>query len=116
VAVDTTTTRKAAATKAPTPAHKARRRSSVALKILMAVTGIVLILFLYAHMIGNLKIFFGEETFDHYASWLRTIGTPLLPHDWYLWIQRGGLTLRSSTRTGPRCRAATRPARCAGAA
>ncbi|MEU8230920.1 succinate dehydrogenase cytochrome b subunit [Actinoplanes sp. NPDC048967] len=64
----------------------------MALKILMAVTGLLLVGFLYAHMIGNLKIFFGAETFDHYAHWLRTIGTPLLPQDWYLWIQRAVLT------------------------
>jgi succinate dehydrogenase / fumarate reductase, cytochrome b subunit len=79
------------------PAASARRparvRSSVALKILMAVTGILLVLFLFAHMAGNLKIFFGGPTFDHYAHWLRTIGTPLLPETWYLWIQRGGLTV-----------------------
>lgn len=76
---------------APAPAKK--RASSVALKIFMAVTGILLVLFLYAHMIGNLKIFFGEGTFDHYAHWLRTIGNPILPNEWYLWIQRGGLTI-----------------------
>jgi succinate dehydrogenase / fumarate reductase, cytochrome b subunit len=58
----------------------------------MALTGLLLTAFLYAHMIGNLKIFFGEETFDHYAHWLRSIGTPLLPEAWYLWIQRAGLT------------------------
>jgi len=75
----------------PAPAKK--RTSSVALKIFMAVTGILLVLFLYLHMIGNLKIFFGETTFDHYAHWLRTIGEPLLPQQWYLWIQRGGLTV-----------------------
>jgi succinate dehydrogenase / fumarate reductase cytochrome b subunit len=76
------------------PALKPRRgaRSSLALKILMAVTGLLLVGFLYAHMIGNLKIFLGAETFDHYAHWLRTIGTPLLPQDWYLWIQRSVLT------------------------
>lgn len=76
---------------APAPAKK--RASSVALKIFMAVTGILLVLFLYLHMIGNLKIFFGATTFDHYAHWLRTIGTPLLPNEWYLWIQRAGLTI-----------------------
>jgi len=59
----------------------------------MAVTGILLVLFLFAHMAGNLKIFFGGATFDHYAHWLRTIGTPLLPETWYLWIQRTGLTV-----------------------
>ncbi|WP_306214132.1 succinate dehydrogenase cytochrome b subunit [Actinoplanes sp. RD1] len=63
------------------------------MKIFMAVTGLLLVAFLYVHMIGNLKIFFGAETFDHYAHWLRTIGTPLLPQDWYLWIQRFVLTV-----------------------
>ena len=59
----------------------------------MAVTGILLMLFLFAHMAGNLKIFFGGPTFDHYGRWLRTIGTPLLPETWYLWIQRTVLTV-----------------------
>jgi succinate dehydrogenase / fumarate reductase cytochrome b subunit len=65
----------------------------VSLKILMAVTGLLLIGFLFAHMAGNLKIFVGAESFDHYAHWLRTIGMPLLPESWYLWIQRAGLTV-----------------------
>ncbi len=69
-----------------------KRRASVALKLLMAGTGMLLVLFLFAHMIGNLKIFFGGPTFDHYAHWLTTIGSPLLPEGWYLWIQRAGLT------------------------
>ncbi|MFI6759923.1 succinate dehydrogenase cytochrome b subunit [Micromonospora sp. NPDC050417] len=68
-------------------------RSTVGKKAVMAVTGILLVLFLIAHMLGNLKIFFGAASFDHYAHWLRTIGTPLLPEVWYLWLQRGALTL-----------------------
>ena len=59
----------------------------------MAATGLLLVGFLFAHMIGNLKIFVGAESFDHYAHWLRTIGVPLLPESWYLWIQRAGLTV-----------------------
>ena len=59
----------------------------------MAVTGVLLVLFLFAHAAGNLKIFFGAGAFDHYAHWLRTIGTPLLPNEWYLWIQRTVLTV-----------------------
>jgi succinate dehydrogenase / fumarate reductase cytochrome b subunit len=54
----------------------------------MAVTGIILVLFLIAHMLGNLKIFTGETSFDHYAHWLREIGAPLLPGVWFLWILR----------------------------
>jgi succinate dehydrogenase / fumarate reductase cytochrome b subunit len=68
-------------------------RSSVSLKILMAATGLLLVGFLFAHMAGNLKIFVGAGSFDHYAHWLRTLGTPLLPYEWYLWIQRTVLTL-----------------------
>jgi succinate dehydrogenase / fumarate reductase cytochrome b subunit len=68
-------------------------RSAVTLKLLMAVTGLLLVAFLFAHMAGNLKIFVGAESFDHYAHWLRRLGTPLLPEQWYLWIQRAGLTL-----------------------
>ncbi|MEU7868884.1 succinate dehydrogenase cytochrome b subunit [Dactylosporangium sp. NPDC049140] len=74
------------------PVKVRRKRSSIALKILMAGTGILLVLFLFAHMAGNLKIFVGAEAFDHYAHWLRDLGTPLLPRTWYLWLQRGGLT------------------------
>ncbi|WP_372441419.1 succinate dehydrogenase cytochrome b subunit [Plantactinospora mayteni] len=66
-------------------------RSSIGLKAVMAVTGILLVLFLIAHMLGNLKIFFGPASFDHYAHWLRTIGSPVLPDTWYLWIQRAVL-------------------------
>jgi succinate dehydrogenase / fumarate reductase cytochrome b subunit len=68
-------------------------RSTVGMKALMAVTGILLVLFLFAHMLGNLKVFVGAESFDHYAHWLRQIGTPLLPETWYLWIQRAVLTV-----------------------
>ncbi|MER7273016.1 succinate dehydrogenase cytochrome b subunit [Dactylosporangium sp. NPDC000244] len=69
------------------------KTSSVALKILMAGTGLLLVLFLFAHMAGNLKIFVGAEAFDHYARWLRDLGAPLLPHTGFLWLQRGGLTV-----------------------
>jgi succinate dehydrogenase / fumarate reductase cytochrome b subunit len=78
----------------------------------MAVSGAVLLLFVVAHMLGNLKIFVGAAAFDHYAHWLRDLGTPLLPHTWYLWIQRGVLTfavlahLWSATALALRARAA----------
>ncbi|MDT5039849.1 MAG: succinate dehydrogenase / fumarate reductase, cytochrome b subunit [Actinoplanes sp.] len=75
------------------PVATKRRRASVGWKILMAVTGILLVLFLFAHMAGNLKIFFGDTAFDHYAHWLRTLGTPVLPESWFLWIQRSVLTV-----------------------
>ncbi|MGK5522172.1 succinate dehydrogenase cytochrome b subunit [Micromonospora sp. URMC 107] len=68
-------------------------RSSVGLKAVMAVTGIILVSFLVAHMLGNLKIFTGATSFDHYAHWLREIGAPLLPGVWFLWIMRIGLVV-----------------------
>ncbi|MFI0353437.1 succinate dehydrogenase cytochrome b subunit [Actinomadura sp. 9N407] len=55
-------------------------RSTVGKKAVMAVTGGILVLFLLAHMFGNLKVFYGAESFDHYAHWLRTIGEPAVPH------------------------------------
>ncbi|MEU8800334.1 succinate dehydrogenase cytochrome b subunit [Spirillospora sp. NPDC048819] len=55
-------------------------RSTVGKKAVMAVTGGILVLFLVAHMVGNLKIFYGAEDFNHYAHWLRTIGEPAVPH------------------------------------
>jgi len=63
-------------------------RSNIGKKAVMAVTGILMLLFLILHMAGNLKIFFGREDFDSYAHWLRTIGAPVLHHAWFLWIQR----------------------------
>lgn len=46
----------------------------------MAVTGIVFLLFLIAHMLGNLEIFLGKADYNGYAAWLRNAGTPALPH------------------------------------
>ena len=58
------------------------------LKIVMAPTGAVLLLYLVVHMVGNLKIFFGEEALNTYAHWLRVIGEPALPGEGMLWIVR----------------------------
>lgn len=62
--------------------------STLGKKAVMAVTGLVMVLFLFAHMLGNLKIFFGPNDFNGYDHWLRTIGEPVLHNLWYLWIQR----------------------------
>ncbi len=64
------------------------RPSSVVLKLIMAVTGIVFALFVLVHMIGNLKVYTGPEHFDDYAHWLRTLLEPLLPYEGALWIFR----------------------------
>jgi succinate dehydrogenase / fumarate reductase, cytochrome b subunit len=57
-------------------------------KVVMAVTGIVLVGFVVAHMLGNLKIFLGAAAIDTYAAFLRTMGEPLLPYSALLWILR----------------------------
>lgn len=61
-------------------------RTTIGKKAVMAVTGIVFLLFLVAHMIGNLKIFYGRAEYDAYAAWLRTMGAPAVPHRWALTI------------------------------
>jgi succinate dehydrogenase / fumarate reductase, cytochrome b subunit len=55
-------------------------RTTIGKKAIMATTGGVLVLFLVAHMVGNLKIFLGRDDYDRYAAWLRTMGSPALPH------------------------------------
>jgi len=68
-------------------------RSTIGKKIVMAVTGLLMLAFVVVHMAGNLKIFFGEAEFDSYAHWLRTIGEPIVHETWFLWIQRTVLTV-----------------------
>ncbi|HEY7563920.1 MAG TPA: succinate dehydrogenase cytochrome b subunit [Acidimicrobiia bacterium] len=68
-------------------------RSAVGKKWVMAVTGIILIGFVIAHMVGNLKIYLGPEPggiyeIDEYAESLRTLLYPILPHHVFLWILR----------------------------
>jgi succinate dehydrogenase / fumarate reductase cytochrome b subunit len=65
--------------------------SAIGKKAVMAVSGLIMLVFLLFHMLGNLKIFFGPTDFNGYAAWLRTIGEPALHHGWFLWIQRVAL-------------------------
>ncbi|GHH53164.1 succinate dehydrogenase cytochrome b subunit [Streptomyces candidus] len=62
--------------------------STVGKKTVMAVSGLIMLGYLVAHMIGNLKIFFGTDEFNGYAHWLRTMGEPVLHYEWALWIVR----------------------------
>jgi succinate dehydrogenase / fumarate reductase cytochrome b subunit len=63
-------------------------QSAVLKKAVMAVTGVVLFGWILAHMFGNLKIFFGRESFNHYAEFLREMGSPLIPPTGLLWLSR----------------------------
>jgi succinate dehydrogenase / fumarate reductase, cytochrome b subunit len=70
-------------------------RSAVGKKWVMAITGIILLGYLVAHLIGNLKIFLpdvgGVPEIDLYAEGLRELLFPILPHHVLLWIMRVGL-------------------------
>lgn len=66
-------------------------QSTVFLKILMAVSGLVFIGFVLLHMYGNLRAFWGRDAYDAYAHGLRTFGNPDLPYGGLLWIIRAVL-------------------------
>lgn len=69
----------AAQSASSSPTATGRAHSVVAMNILMAITGLLMVLFLLAHMYGNLKAFQGQQAFDAYATHLRTMGEPILP-------------------------------------
>ncbi len=56
--------------------------------MLMAVTGLIFIGYVLAHMYGNLKAFAGHDAFNDYAEHLRELGEPILPYAGALWIIR----------------------------
>jgi len=66
-------------------------QSAVGRKWIMALTGIGLIGFVVAHMIGNLKLYGSAEGVHQYAETLRILGKPILPKYVALWILRLGL-------------------------
>ncbi len=78
-------------------------QTAVGKKWVMALTGLGLIGFVIAHMLGNLKLWIGEveevvdgevvmtQDIDVYAHFLREIGEPLFPHGSVLWLARIGL-------------------------
>ncbi len=68
-------------------------RSTIALKILMAVSGLVFLGFVLLHMYGNLKAFQGHDAYNEYAEHLRTFGEPMLPYSGLLWVIRAVLLL-----------------------
>lgn len=60
--------------------------SSIGKKILVALTGAVLVIFVLGHMIGNLLIFAGRDVINEYGHFLQTMG-----HGMGVWIARIGL-------------------------
>lgn len=59
-------------------------QTTVGKKVAMAISGLVLVIFLISHMISNVLIYTNPQHLDDYAAWLRSLG-PLL------WIARLGL-------------------------
>ena len=66
-------------------------RSAVGKKWVMALTGILIMGFVFVHALGNLKVYFGAEDFNHYGEWLRELLVPFFPRTVTLWLLRGGL-------------------------
>jgi succinate dehydrogenase / fumarate reductase, cytochrome b subunit len=59
--------------------------TAVGKKYVMAISGMVLMAYVLAHMVGNLKLYFGASSLDRYSHWLREVGEPALPREALLW-------------------------------
>jgi succinate dehydrogenase / fumarate reductase cytochrome b subunit len=66
-------------------------RSAIGKKYVMAITGIILMGYVFVHMVGNLKIYMGEEPLNHYGEFLRAFGDPIVPGETFLWTMRFAL-------------------------
>ena len=66
-------------------------RIVVGKKVVMAVAGVVLVGFVIAHMLGNLKVFGGSDEINAYSRFLRKVGSPELSYGQLLWVVRNRL-------------------------
>ncbi len=66
-------------------------QTAVGKKWVMAITGIALLGYIFAHMIGNLKLYYGPADMNAYGDWLRHLGYPILQNSQALWLMRTGL-------------------------
>ncbi len=66
-------------------------RSAVGKKWVMAVTGVILMGFIVAHLIGNLKFYLSKEEINLYGEALRDMPGHLLPRTFLLWTIRSVL-------------------------
>lgn len=65
--------------------------TAVGKKWVMALTGIMLMGFVFAHMVGNLKMYLGQKDIDAYAESLHELLHPIMPNEVVLWALRLGL-------------------------
>lgn len=66
-------------------------RSTVARKVLMSISGLIIVLFLMMHLFGNTKLLIpnvGFQEFDEYSHSLRTFLYPILPEKFFLTLFR----------------------------
>jgi succinate dehydrogenase / fumarate reductase cytochrome b subunit len=63
-------------------------RTTIGQKVLMAGSGVFILLWVTAHMLGNLKVWLNRPEFNDYAHFLRRVLSPPFPHTWFLWITR----------------------------
>lgn len=68
-------------------------RSSIGKKVIIAITGLLLLGFLLAHLAGNLLIFRGPDALNAYAKKLRDLGP-------WLWVARIGLITAAIAHLG----------------
>ncbi len=61
-------------------------KTDVGKKYAMAISGIIGLLFIFFHMIGNLHAFEGAAELNEYGEGLRDIGEPLVPRTLILWL------------------------------
>jgi len=66
-------------------------RADVVKKWVMALSGIILLGYIAAHMLGNMKVYLGPSSIDSYGEALRNLGGHLVPRTNLLWIMRIGL-------------------------
>lgn len=57
--------------------------SSIGKKLIVAITGAFLAMFLAGHLVGNMLIFQSSDSFNHYADFLHT-----MLHGWGIWLFR----------------------------
>jgi len=60
--------------------------SSIGTKAIMAATGLAILLFVIAHLLGNLQIYLGPEPINRYAAFLKSVPE-------ILWAMRAGLAV-----------------------
>jgi hypothetical protein len=95
-------------------------KSNMGMKAIMALSGLMLVGFVVIHSLGNLQIFLGKDTLNHYGEMLQG-------NQEVMWILRSGLILaflpsapvlrdRCPTKCTSGCQRAIQREPCAGAA